>query len=206
MSAYAATHLDQVEEISYQGCRLRPVRHHFRITAFGVNAWTGHAAGERLIPEHDDDQQELYVVLRGHAVFELDGERLDAPAGTMVFPRPGATRTAFAEEAETSIMALGGRPGRAYEPSNWEVLNPLYEAGEYAAAAEQARELVDAYPQYGIPLYNLACYESLAGRTTEAIEHLRQALDRSEELRELAKSDSDFNPIRDEPAFKELVA
>jgi hypothetical protein len=56
-----------------------------------------------------------------------------------------------------------------------------------------------------VPLYNLACCESLAGRTTDAIEHLRQAIDRSERLRSFAKDDSDFDPIRDEPAFKELV-
>ena len=118
MSGYAVAPLDQIDEIPYSGCRLRPVRHHFGITALGVNAWTGHAAGDRMIPEHDDDQQELYVVLRGHAMFEVDGERVDAPAGTLVFPRPGVTRTAFAEEPETAILALGGRPGRAYEPSD----------------------------------------------------------------------------------------
>jgi hypothetical protein len=54
-------------------------------------------------------------------------------------------------------------------------------------------------------LYNLACCESLDGRTTDAIEHLRLAIERSERDRDLAKKDSDFDPIRDEPAFKELV-
>jgi hypothetical protein len=54
-------------------------------------------------------------------------------------------------------------------------------------------------------LYNLACCESLAGRTTDALEHLRQAVDRSERVRSYAKEDSDFDPIRDEPAFKELI-
>jgi tetratricopeptide (TPR) repeat protein len=205
MSGYAVAQLDQIDEIPYSGCRLRPVRHHFGITALGVNAWTGHAAGDRMIPEHDDGQEELYVVLRGHAMFEVDGERVDAPAGTLVFPRPGVTRTAFAEEPETAILALGGRPGRAYEPSDWEILNPLADAGEYAEAADRARELLQAHPQSAVRFYNLACYESLAGRTADAIEHLRPALDRSEELRELAKSDSDLDPIRDEPAFKELV-
>lgn len=205
MSAYSVARLDQLEEIPYRGCRLRPVRHHFGITALGVNAWTGQAAGDRMIPEHDDDQQELYLVVRGHAVFEVDGERLDAPAGTLVFPRPGVTRTAFDEEPETWIVALGGRPGRAYEPSDWEILNPLYEAGEYAEAADRARELLEAHPQSAVLSYNLACYESLAGRTADAIEHLRPALERSEDLRELAKTDSDLDPIRDEPAFKKLV-
>ena len=205
MSGYAVAHVDELEEISYRGCRLRPVRHHFGITAFGVNAWTARAAGDRMIPEHDDDQQELYLVLRGHAVFELDGERVDVPAGTLVFPRPGAIRTAFAEEAETTILALGARPGQAYEPSDWEILNPLYESGDYAEAADRARELIDAHPQSGVLFYNLACYESLAGRLDDAIDHLRPALDRSEDLRELAKTDSDLDPIRGEPAFKELV-
>jgi tetratricopeptide (TPR) repeat protein len=205
MSAYSVAQLDEIEEIAYRGCRLRPVRHHFGITALGVNAWTGREADDRMIPEHDDDQQELYLVVRGHAVFEIDGERLDAPAGTLVFPRPGAVRTAFAEEPDTSILALGARPGRAYEPSDWEILNPLYDAGEYAEAADRAHELLEVHPQSAMLLYNLACYESLAGRTADALEHLRPAVARSEDLREHAKVDSDLDPIRDDPAFKELV-
>jgi hypothetical protein len=53
--------------------------------------------------------------------------------------------------------------------------------------------------------YNVACCESLAGRNEDAIEHLRLAIDGFEDFREMAKSDTDFDPIRDEPAFKELV-
>ena len=53
--------------------------------------------------------------------------------------------------------------------------------------------------------YNLACCESLAGRTTDAVDHLRRAIDMSERSRAYAKDDSDFDPIRDEPAFKELI-
>ena len=98
-------------------CPYRPVRHHFGITSFGVNAWTARDAGDRIINEHDesepDSDEELYLVLRGHATFELDGERVDAPAGTLVFVRPGVKRTAFAEEAGTTIVVLGGSPGKA---------------------------------------------------------------------------------------------
>jgi tetratricopeptide (TPR) repeat protein len=115
---------------------------------------------------------------------------------------------AFAEEPETTIIALGGVPGKAYEPSGWELwgpLNSLYEAGEYAEAADRGRALIEAHPEYTVPFYNLACCESLAGRTADAIEHLRQAVERSERLRSYAKEDSDFDPIRDEPAFKEAV-
>ena len=214
MSGYAVVRLDEIDEISDGRCPWRPVRHHLGITSFGINAWTGHGAGDRIINEHDESeeqdlQEELYLVQRGRARFELDGEQVDAPAGTLVFARPGVKRTAFAEEPETTIVALGGSPGQAYEPSGWEVwmpLNRLYQAGEYAEAADRGRELVEAHPEYAGPLYNLACCESLAGRTSDAIEHLRLAIDRMERFRSFAADDSDFDPIRDEPAFKELVA
>jgi tetratricopeptide (TPR) repeat protein len=152
--------------------------------------------------------EELYLVQQGRAVFELDGERLDAPAGTLVFARPGVKRTAFAEEPGTTILAVGGVAGKAYAPDGWEIwapMRPLYEAGEYAEVADRLRVAVDAHPQYADLFYNLACCESLVGRTTDAIEHLGQAIDLSERLRAFAKDDSDFDPIRDEPAFKELI-
>ncbi len=215
MSGYAVGQLDEIDEASDGRCPWRPVRHHFGITSFGINAWTARAAGDRIINEHDESEEtwateneELYLVRRGRAVFELDGERLDAPAGTFVFARSGVKRTAFAEEPGTTIVAVGGVQGKAYEPDGWEIwapLRPLYEAGEYATVADRGRELIEANPQYAEPLYNLACCESLAGRTTDAIDHLRQAIDRSERLRVFAKDDSDLEPIREEPAFKELI-
>jgi tetratricopeptide (TPR) repeat protein len=213
MSGYAVVHLDEIDEVNDGRCPWRPVRHHFGITSFGVNAWTARGAGDRIINEHDESgeedlQEELYLVQRGRARFELDGERVDAPAGTLVYALPSVKRTAFAEEAGTTIVALGGTPGKAYEPSGseiWLPLHHLYESGEYAEAADRGRELIEAHPEYAGPLYNLACCESLAGRTADAIEHLRLAIDRSERCRSLAAEDSDFDPIRDEPAFKELV-
>jgi tetratricopeptide (TPR) repeat protein len=210
MSGYAVTQLDEIDEMDDGRCPYRPVRHHFGITAFGVNAWTARDAGDRIINEHDesDENEELYLVQQGRAVFELDGERLDAPAGTLVFARPGVKRTAFAEEPGTTIVAVGGTPGEAYEPHGWELwapLRPLYEAGEYAEVADRGRVLAEAHPQYADLFYNVACCESLAGQTADAVEHLRRAIDMSERFRAYAKDDSDFDPIRDEPAFKELI-
>ena len=54
-------------------------------------------------------------------------------------------------------------------------------------------------------LYNVACCESLAGRTADAIEHLRLAIEGPDLFRLLAGNDSDFDPARDDPGFKELV-
>ena len=147
--------------------------------------------GDRIINEHDESQEhdlqeELYLVQRGRATFELDGERLDAPAGTLVFARPDVKRTAFAEEPGTTIVALGGVPGKAYEPRGgelWMPLQPLYESGQYAEAADRGRELIEAHPEYPGPLYNLACCESLAGRKDDAIKHLRLAIEGNEPFR-----------------------
>jgi tetratricopeptide (TPR) repeat protein len=210
MSGYTVVQLDEIDEISDGRCPWRPVRQHLGITSFGVNAWTARAADDRIINEHDeaDDNEELYLVQAGRATFELDGERVDAPTGAFVFARPGVKRTAFAEEPGTTIIALGGTPGQAYVPDGWEVwapLNPLYQAGEYAEVADRGRKLAEAHPEYPGLLYNLACCESLAGRTADAIEHLRRAIGRSERFRSFAAGDSDFDPIREEPAFKELV-
>lgn len=211
MSGYALAHLNEIEEQNDDRCPWRPVRAHFGIAAFGVNAWTGRAAGDRIINEHDesdDSAEELYLVLSGRATFELDGERRDAPAGTFVFVQSGVKRTAFAEEPETTIVVVGGEPGKAYEPSGWELwgpLRPLYEAGDYAAVIERSRELIATHPGYAGLYYNLACCESLAGDTDEAIGDLRRAIQLSERTRALAREDSDFDPVREQPAFRELV-
>jgi hypothetical protein len=87
----------------------------------------------------------------------------------------------------------------------WDELRPLYEAGDYTAVADRGRELVDAHPDDVRLAYNVACCESRAGRTADAIEHLRRAIDRHGDLRSLAAGDSDFDSIRGDPAFRELI-
>lgn len=212
MTGYAVASLDQIDEIEDTGRPMHVIRHHFGITAFGVNAWTGKAVGDRIINEHTEGEpdlsQELYVVLTGRARFELDGKDAIAPAGTFVFVPPGVKRTAFAEEPETTIVVVGGTPGKPYEVSGWELWSPLrhlYEAGEYAEVADRARGLVDAHPEYPGLRYNLACVESLAGRTDDAVRDLGRAIEIWEQFRDYAKGDSDFDPIRNEPGFKSLV-
>ena len=212
MVGYSVAHLDDIEEFDDAGCHYRPIRHHLGITAFGVTAWTARAAGELVINEHDEGDptadQELFLVLRGHAVFELDGDRVDAPAGTFVFAPPRTKRTASATQEGTTIIALEGTPGKAYEARGWELwapLAPLYFAGAYAEVADRLGAVVAASPQYPMLFFNLACCESRCGRTTDALDHLRHAIEMSEEFRASAKADSDLDPIRDEPAFQLLI-
>ena len=207
---YRVATVDDLQDIAYrQETHMRPVRHHLGITAFGTNAWTAANEGDRLMPEHQEDEgsEELYVVLRGRARFEIDADTVDAPQGTLVFVPPQVNRTAFAEEAETTVLAVGSRVGRPYEAGGWEVwaeFHPAYEAGDYEAVIERARATLEG-SGYATPLYNLACCEALAGRKEDAIGHLRVAFERRPSLRDLAKEDSDLAPLRDEPAFRELV-
>jgi hypothetical protein len=87
----------------------------------------------------------------------------------------------------------------------WETASGLYEEEKYAEAAHVGRELVEARPDQPYLFYNLACCESLAEMRTDALEHLKLAIGMWEGCREMAKGDSDFDPIRDEPAFRDLV-
>ncbi len=101
----------------------RLVRRHFDIRAFGVNGITANA-DEELVEPHDelaDSHEELFAVLRGHAVFTVDGQELDAPAGTLVFVRdPALVRSAQAIADGTALLAIGARRGVPFEISDWE--------------------------------------------------------------------------------------
>ena len=90
-------------------------------------------------------------------------------------------------------------------PELWDPVRPLYEAGSYAEAADRGRELIAAHPRQGHLTYNVACCESLAGQTRDAVEHLREAIAIWDGCRDMAKGDTDFDPIRDAPAFVELI-
>ena len=71
--------------------------------------------------------------------------------------------------------------------------------------ADRLRVVAEAHPEYADLFYNLACCESLAGRTNDAVDHLQRAIAMSEQFRAYARDDSDLDPIRAEPAFRELI-
>ena len=103
------------------GLDWRPVRHTLGIRAFGANAYVGKAPGDLVVEPHDEDEpEELYVVLSGAARFTVDGEELDAPAGTFVLVTPPSHRVAYATAPDTAVLAVGAVPGRAFEISEWE--------------------------------------------------------------------------------------
>lgn len=81
-----------------------------------------------------------------------------------------------------------------------------YSNGEYVAAADIMTKANKQFPKNANILYNLACFESLSGFASESILHLSQAITLDASFRELAKSDSDFDPVRAMPEFKTLIS
>ena len=211
MQRYAVARINEIDPLLDGRYRYRPVRHHLGIQSFGVTAWVGAAAGDPIINEFDEESEpaeELFIVVSGRATFEIEDEEIDATSGTLVFTTQGTHRTAVAAEPSTTILVVDGTPGKAYDASGWELwapLRPLYDKGEHAELRARLEDLIAANPQYPMLVYNLACSESLSGRTAEAIDHLRHAIDTSEKFRADASRDSDFDPIRDEPSFKALI-
>jgi len=192
-----------------------PVRTHFGISSFGVNAYIAGEEGDRVISEHDEmgpraaRHEELYFVSEGHAAFTVDGDEIDAPVGTFVFVRdPAAKRKAVAKEAGTTILAVGGAPGKAFTPSEWERQAPVLAAfarKDYDEAIELLEELRAETPDDATVQFNLACAYSLTGKKSEALEHLRRAVEIDAEFRDNAMKDSDLDAIRDDPGFSAIT-
>ena len=211
MSApFAVAALGDVESLrTRHGYDWHSIRRFFDVRGFGVNANVAVEPGV-IVEEHDElhgdgGQEELYVVVAGHATFTLDGEEHDAPAGTLVFVRdPAVKRAAVAHEAGTTLLCVGGRPGQPFRVSTWESSRHAVarvEAGDPEAAVQMMREVLAERPDDPGALYDTACFESLAGRREDALEHLRRALEADPSLREHARTDTDLDAIRDDPAF-----
>jgi tetratricopeptide (TPR) repeat protein len=207
--------LSEMEIPTIDALRWATVRSHLGVEAFGVNAWTANEAGQEVINEHDEvsgndarGHQELYVVLKGRATFTVDGEELDALPGTFVFVRdPAAKRKAVSAEPDTTVLAVGAKPGEAFTSPRWERSAPalgFFATKEYDRAYDILAKAHQEHPDDALVLFNLACAESLLGRRDEAIAHLEQSF-AEDRFRELAKTDTDFDPIRDDPRFKQLV-
>ena len=201
VSAYEVVHLDELARIPVdEGLEWRPIRRRLGIQSFGTNAYTSSRVGGWVVEEHRESSghQELYVVVSGRARFTLDGEELDAPAGTVVFlPDGDVLRKAVSEEEGTTVLALGGWPDQSFEPSAWEWWFEAYgqEPEQGVATMRDALERFRGKPQEAVALYHLACLEARAGRPDEAREHLREALELNPELRGRAEEDDDVKGL-----------
>ena|SRR5256885_640059 len=105
---------------SYQGQFLYAGRG-LGVTSLGMNvlrlppSWADY-------PEHNhvkDAQEEVYVVLQGSARLSAGEEGWDLVPGTLVRVGAAQKRKLVPGPAGATILALGGTPGKAYEPPVW---------------------------------------------------------------------------------------
>ena len=203
--------LDEIEGIPVFGTLVwKPVRKTLGVTAFGINAYTAANSGDEVVEDHTEEplgHEEIYAVVKGHATFTVDGEEVDAPAGTLVYLDDiKQRRAAVAKEAGTTVLAIGGLPG-THAISAWEYVFPALPAkgkGDYGTAR---RILEEALAENDLPgiRYNLACVEALAGNKDRALDELGVAIAANERLRNSARTDEDCASIRDDPRFSALT-
>ena len=204
----SVAHVDELDRIELDdGFEWRPVRSRFGIRAFGVNAYAPGATGQ-IVEEHSESvlgHQEIYLVLRGRARFTVDGNEHELGPGELVFVRhPSLRRGAVALTGDTIVLALGGKPGSAHEPSAWEAMFaavPAAREGRWDDAIRMHEEALAEQPGSAPLLYNLSCMESRGGHPLDALLHLTQAIALDPKWAAYAAKDPDFDPIRAEPGF-----
>ena len=202
-------HVDDLDRIELdEGFVWRPIRRRFGIRAFGVNAYTPREAGAQVIEKHTEGRlghEEIYLVLRGRARFTIDGNDHELGPGQLAFIRdPSLERGAVALDDDTVVLALGGKPGVAHEPSAWEAMFaavPYAREERWDEAIRLHEEALEEHPDHPAVLYNLACMEARGGRSLDALLHLKRAVELESRWAEYAANDSDFAAIRSEPGF-----
>jgi tetratricopeptide (TPR) repeat protein len=218
-SGFAVAKLDELEPAPLiapgatdDGRQRFALRRELGITAFGINAFSA-PSGVDVVREHDETllgeagQEELYIVVKGAATFEIDGEPVEAPSGSMIRVHPTAKRKATATEDGTTILIVGGTVGKAYEPAPEEAGDAFaaYNAGDYDAAIAKQLVVLEKQPDNPVAHFNAGCYAARAGRADDAIEHLRRAVEINERIKELMASDEDLDSLREDQRFVELA-
>jgi tetratricopeptide (TPR) repeat protein len=205
----SVAHIDQLDAIEMaDGFVWHPIRRHFDIRAFGVNAYSAREVGGQIVEEHAETalgHEEIYLVLRGRARFTIDGNDHELLAGQLVLVRdPQLKRGAVALDEDTAVLALGGKPGEPHVVSAWEAMFaavPYSRAENWGEAIRIHVEALAEQPEHPALLYNLACMEARGGRHLDALLHLQRAVEIDPKWAEYARKDSDFAAIRSEPGF-----
>jgi mannose-6-phosphate isomerase-like protein (cupin superfamily) len=108
----------RLEELdSYQGKFLYAGRG-LGVTAWGMNI-IRMAPNWADYPEHNhlkDGQEEVYIVLEGYATLEADGQSWKLEPGTLARVGHEQKRKIKPGPEGAVVLALGGTPGKVYQP------------------------------------------------------------------------------------------
>jgi hypothetical protein len=194
--------LDEVEPLPWRDTELAwlPLRHALGTRIVGMAAFAAERAGQLVVEPHVEERdgrghEEVYVVVRGRAGFTVDGERLDAPAGTFIRVDPAVERSAVAAEPDTVVLALGGPP--TFEPAadEWiERARPLLRS-DPARAREILDELRAGRPDSPGARIASALQAALEGDDARARIELEGVIAGRPELRDSLEADPDLGPL-----------
>jgi mannose-6-phosphate isomerase-like protein (cupin superfamily) len=115
MEAYTVKAIDELESIHGGAVKLAGAE--LGVESFGLQV-LDFPAGFAHYPEHDhadDGQEEVYLVLRGSAEFEVAGEPVGASAGTLLRVPAASRRKLTPGPDGVRILAIGCSPGGTYE-------------------------------------------------------------------------------------------
>src|SRR4051812_16343882 len=168
-------------------------------------------AGEAVVDEMARAFEETLGPLVGRLVAALEagqaagGDKRGQQSAAVVVERLGAAAVTREGVDRICDLRVEDHPEPIVELrrlvgiwTGWEAMrraNVHYEAKDYALAADTMLDAA-AGGDDALLLYNLACYESLAGRRADAVGHLRRSIELDDSYRALAADDSDFAPVR----------
>jgi tetratricopeptide (TPR) repeat protein len=149
----------------------------------------------------------LELGMAQHALGVLDGwEDGDGHSGHILFLRGEALKELgrFQDALDPLRRASEIAPSRI---PTWLSLGWCYKrVGRLDLAIESLEEAISIEPKEALIHYNLACYWSLAGNKRRALQFLAQAIELDEAYRDRVGGESDFDPIRNDPAFRALTS
>lgn len=117
MSTYSVKNIDEMEAV-FRGAFKR-ARAELGVESFGMQVIDLPPNYENY-PEHDhaeDGQEEVFVALRGSGEIEIAGERFPLDGDHIARVASGTMRKVWPGPDGLRLLALGGIPGKVYEPS-----------------------------------------------------------------------------------------
>jgi hypothetical protein len=118
--------IDEMEGIN--GGAARRARAELGVTSWGMQVvtlppnWDGYPMHDHGPDAFDPNQEEVYIPIDGSATLLADGETFSLAPGMMARVGPTQTRKIVPGPEGVRFVAIGGTPGRAYEPRPWSEL------------------------------------------------------------------------------------
>ncbi len=202
-------------------------------TGSECNAWAGHRtgdgyavqgnilAGEAVVPE----MQRAYLATGGSLTERLVAALEAGPAAggdvrgqqsaAVVVERPGAAAESREGLDRVCDLRVDDHPDPIVELLRllaihlvWNALRAataFHAPGRYHEGVALLAAAVERFGDDAMLLYDLACFESLDGRTADALGHVRRAVELDPGVRAAIAVDSDFAALADDEGFRTLV-